>query len=166
MSAAVSLAVSGHGHHCHYQGYLGLGCSPCWWKGQCWRCGHQGRGRGPGYRCHCSSQRLQSRPAGIAGSYSSMAPGFLGFQSCVLPQFLEPLVAGVATDPGTYSLRSCHLCSPGSTTSRKVRQPTFRCVDVSITRVFWRAVQSPLLVYGCPTGFNLEQETNGRIQLP
>ena len=80
----------------------------------------------------------------------------------VLPQFLEPPFPGMAADPGTSGLRSLCCCYPSSTASRMSSPPTFRCMDGGISQAFGCAVQTPLLVCGCPTGCNLKRgETKG-----
>lgn len=63
-----------------------------------------------------------------------------GFCACMLPQFLEPLVAGTTTVPGASSLRS-HCCSPGSTASGRPSPHTFRCIDLWTSWAFWCAMQ-------------------------
>ena len=61
-----------------------------------------------------------------------------------LPQFLGPLKTDLATDPGSSGLGSYHHCSPGSTASRRSSPPTFRCIDVGISQMFWCAAQRVL----------------------
>ena len=91
---------------------------------------------------------------------------------CVLPGFLGPLVTGVATVSGSSDLGSCRsfwnlwsreppLLFPCSTASRRFSPPTFRCVVVRILRMSWCALQSPLLVCGCPTACHLVERDKG-----
>ena len=108
----------------------------------------------------------------VAGS--AAVPGTSGTVGClgswgphsqVLSQFLGPLITGMAAVPEASGLRSCHHCSHVSPTSGRSTPPTFRFIDVWISQAFWCAMQSPLLVCGCPTGYNLEVRGKGNNSL-
>ena len=77
--------------------------------------------------------------------------------------FLGPLVSSVTTVHGTSGLGSyCH-CSPVCTMSLSSSPSTFRCIDLSGIQVCY--AESPVLVDGYPTGFNLEGRDKGKNSL-
>ena len=137
--------TSGH-RHCHCcQEYWDFGCSLTVERAEVK--GTSTRGGGEGWVTGIFMVPRASSHGSCRSSWLFQEcglPGFLGPLFMGSTQFLGPLFAGTATDPGTSSLRSCHHCSPGSTTSRKSKPPTFRCIDSSISQVFWYAMQRVL----------------------
>ena len=90
-----------------------------------------------------------SRSMGCLGSWGLLSQAllqFLGPQIKVHLQFLEPPILGPAAPVPLIPP------PPGG--------PVLPLSDVWISQV-WCAVQSPLLVYGWPTGCNLRGETKG-----
>ena len=124
------------GTHCCCQGYLHLGCCSHCWKGRCQRHCHWGRGKGLGHRCLMVPRVSVHEPTVIPAASGSMGcMNSWGLHVWALPQFLGPLFTSAATDLGTFGLRNCRCCSPGSTASRRSSPPIFRCIDTEIAGV-------------------------------
>lgn len=161
--AGTLFGTSGHKHCCCCQGYLGLGCSPCW-KGQCWWCCYRGRERVLGHSYHWGSWSLWL----WACSDSWRLP------ECGLTGFLGPPFVGVASGPGASGPR--HGCSSWNLQSwellpllvlwlhclQEVQSShlwMYRCLDLRGILVFY--AESPLLVSGCLIGCDLEERGKG-----